>query len=257
MNPNWPRWQIALLFLALVAASLWVADGIRSAVRAAREPTATPTAFWPTPIHTRTPTPTTVPTATSTPSRTPPPTATPTSTPTATLTPSPTPSPTPTPLVSIQRIRALGRLETVEFVMQTVVDVEKEPNTIWQVVFGTDKLLLIAEGEVVAGFDLQKLRTSDIVVEGRSVMLMLPRPEIFYSRIDNEKTSVYLRETGFLVKPDPDIEVEARRLAEERLTQWALENDILRRAEENGRVYLHNFLQSLGFETISIGIEDN
>ena len=41
--------------------------------------------------------------------------------------------------------------------MQTVIDLEREPTNIWGQVFGTDELLLVASGEVVAGFDLFRL----------------------------------------------------------------------------------------------------
>src|SRR5262245_25307653 len=47
-------------------------------------------------------------------------TSTPLPTSTATTTPSPTPS--PTPIVVINHIKDLGRLETTEYAMQTVID---------------------------------------------------------------------------------------------------------------------------------------
>jgi hypothetical protein len=142
----------------------------------------------------------------------------------------------------------------MQFLMQTVVDVENEPSNIWQRVFGTDKVLLIASGEVGAGFDLTQVREADIVVSGSSVQLALPPAEIFYSRVDNEETFVYERDTGFLVRPDPDIESEARRVAELRLLDWAREHEILDKAEDSGLIYMESFLRSLGFEEISVTI---
>jgi hypothetical protein len=140
--------------------------------------------------------------------------------------------------------------------MQTVVDLEKEPSDIWQQVFGTDKLLLIAEGEVVAGFDLTKVNESDIVVQGTTVSFILPPPEILYSRVDNDKTYVYVRETGFLVKPDPNLEKEARRLAEKRMVNWAQDRQILSKAGELGSLYMESFLRSLGFTDVKILVRD-
>jgi hypothetical protein len=150
----------------------------------------------------------------------------------------------------------LGRLETAQYVMQTVVDLEREPNNLWQQVFGTDKLLLVAAGEVVAGFDLTQVKASDIVVRGTSVSIKLPPPEILYSRVDNENTYVYQRETGFLVAPDPNLESEARRRAEQALMDWALEHQVLSKAEEFGTLYLETFLHSLGFAEVRIEVRD-
>ncbi len=211
--------------------------------------TATPRPVEPPPLVTNTPTGTATATPTPTASPTPAPTHTPTPTPTA------TPSPSPTPIIF--DINDLGRLETTEYAMRTVIDLENDPSNLWQEVFGTDKLTLIAEGEVVAGFDLQKVdNQKDIQVQGDSVKITLPPPEILYSRIDNEKTYVYERKTGLLVQPDPTLESRARLLAEEDLTQWAEQRGIYAKAETNGRVYLESFLRSLGFTQITIVVKE-
>ena len=114
--------------------------------------------------------------------------------PTSTL----TPTPTNTPIVVNPELRALGRLESAQYVMQIVIDLERDPNNIWQQAFGTDKLMLIAEGQVVAGFDLSKIEEEDIVVRDTSVRLTLPPPELLFTGVDEDKTYVYERRTGFL-----------------------------------------------------------
>jgi len=146
----------------------------------------------------------------------------------------------------------LGRLETAEFVMQTVIDLENDPGNLWQEIVGSDQLMLVAEGEVVAGFDLKKLAEEDIIVRGTSVQIVLPPPEILYSRIDNERTYVYERKTGLLVTPDKTLESRARQLAEESIVDWAIRRGIYEKAEEAGYTHLENFLRSLGFTEITI-----
>ncbi len=181
---------------------------------------------------------------------------TPSRTPSPTLTPTQTPTPTPTPIVVIHRMNALGRLETTEYVMQTVVDLENDRSNLWEQIFGSDKLMLIAEGEVVAGFDLEKIDPADIDVEGTTVRIVLPAPEILYSRIDNEQTQVYKRQTGIFVSPDPTLESRARQLAEEALVEWATERGIFEQATEDGKVQIENFLRSLGFTDITIQFKE-
>jgi hypothetical protein len=152
--------------------------------------------------------------------------------------------------VIITEIKSLGRLETVQFMMQTVIDLEREPTNIWGQVFGTDELLLVAGGEVVAGFDLAKVREQDITVRGDHVTMVLPPPEILYSRVDNQETYVYERRTGLFRKPDPRIETEARQLAEQAMLERAHRGEILRQAEANGRLQIEGLLRSLGFTDI-------
>jgi hypothetical protein len=139
--------------------------------------------------------------------------------------------------------------------MQTLIQIEDEPSTLLERL-SSDKLLLVAEGEVVAGFDLTKVRAGDIVVVGTAVTLTLSPPEILYTRVDNERTFVYERDTGLLRNPDPDLETQARRMAEEKLTNWALDRGILEDAKKYGRSYLENFLRSLGFTQVNVNIRE-
>jgi hypothetical protein len=252
---QWPTWQIATLILVVAGAIIYIAAGLfssagyKESTPVAQASLTSPAATTPPPtVQTRTPTPTFTPTAT------PGPTQTPTSTPTPTHTPAPTVTLTPTPIVVLSKVKALAQLETAQYVMQTVVDLQKEPSNIWQQVFGTDKLLLVASGEVVAGFDLTKVQENDIVVQGSSVSLTLPAPEILYSKVDNNKTYIYLRETGLFVPPDPNLEGEARRLAERRLVNWAGEHNILDKAKDFGTLYLESFLRSLGFSEAKVQV---
>ncbi|HNT77026.1 MAG TPA: DUF4230 domain-containing protein, partial [Anaerolineae bacterium] len=103
---------------------------------------------------------------------------------------------------------------------------------------------------------MMKVTEADITVSGKSVVIILPPAEILYSRIDNERTFVYERATGLFRKPDPNLETEARRIAEAHLLSWAQERGILEQAEKNGKLYLESFLRSLGFEFIRIEIKN-
>jgi len=140
--------------------------------------------------------------------------------------------------------------------MRTVVDLQNDPSNLWQQLVGSDKLMLVAEGEVVAGFDFEKIRPADISVAGTSVTIILPAPEILYSRIDNEKTQVYERQTGLFVAPDLTLEGRARQLAEEALVDWAIERDIFEQANRDGRLQIENLLRSLGFTDIIIEVRE-
>jgi hypothetical protein len=252
---RWPIWQIIVLFLAIVGAIIYVALGVlgaepgQSSTEVAVHITPTATAAWPV-VHTKTPTSTPLPTAT------PGPTDTPTATPTSTRTPTATATPTPTPIVVNPRLKALGRLESAQYVMQVVIDLEREPGSLWQQAFGTDKLLLIAEGQVVAGFDLNKIEEDDIEVQGTRVRLVLPPPELLYFGVDEDKTYVYERKTGFLTRPDETLETEARRRAQAEVANWALEHQVFEKAEEFGLFYLESFLHSLGFTDVDIEVRD-
>ena len=229
---------IVLVALALVAGTLALWGALRnhnSALAANQTPEATKP--WPTAPATGTPTPVFTPTATPGPTATPLPTA------------------TPTPRVQITDVRALGRLETVEYLLETAIDLEKQPENTWQRIigiFGTDKLLLLASGEVVAGVDMSKITPQDAIIQGDRITLCLPGPEIFYTRVDNQDTQVYLREKGIFYPYDKDLETRARQNAEKAMHEKALKHDILEKAGENAVRDMEQFLHSLGFTDITV-----
>ena len=80
----------------------------------------------------------------------------------------------------------------------------------------------------------------------------MPSPEILYSRIDNERTYVYERNTGLLRPIDDTLEARARVLAEQTMVDWAIQRDIYSKAAESARIRIENLLRSLGFTEVVI-----
>lgn len=152
----------------------------------------------------------------------------------------------------VRQIQQLQRLETVLYTLENVVEGEHDYTTVLPKLLTADRILLIGHGEVVAGVDLAKLGSDDVVVRDRSVTIRLPQAEIFSARIDNQKTRVYSRDTGILVPVDPNLETDVRREAERQLREAALKDGILEAAGRNARTTLTSFLKGLGFEQVEI-----
>jgi hypothetical protein len=151
----------------------------------------------------------------------------------------------------VQNIQRLQRLETVVYSVEKIVTGTQDSAYLPRMLAG-DRILLIVYGEVTAGIDLGKLDTSSITIRDRAISLQLPAAEIFSTRIDNAKTQVYSRETGLFVRPDPNLETEARRAAEQQVQKAALDSGIIKTATDNGRSTLQKLLESLGFESVVI-----
>ena len=151
----------------------------------------------------------------------------------------------------VQQIQKLQRLETVRFNMEKIVSGERTNEYVPKWLVG-DRLLLVVDGEAVAGVDLGKLKPEDVVVTGRKVTVTLPQAELFSTRIDNEHTRVYSRETGLFSSLDPQLETDVRREAERQLRDAAMQGKILDHANENARTTLSSFLRGLGFEQVEL-----
>ena len=155
----------------------------------------------------------------------------------------------------VQRIQRLQRLETVVYSLEKIV-AGTQDNAYLPKFLGGDRILLIVHGEVTAGIDLAKLDESKIAIKGRNIEIEMPAAEVFSTRIDNERTKVYSRETGLFTTPDPNLESEVRREAERQVRQSALESGILKTAADNARGTLSGLLEGLGFETVVFRDED-
>ena len=149
----------------------------------------------------------------------------------------------------VRKIPQLQRLQTVVYTLEKIVSGSQDAPYLPRVLAG-DRILLIVHGEVTAGIDLGTLDTAHLTVTGESVELQLPEAAVFSTRIDNAKTRVYSRETGLLVRPDPDLESVARREAEQQIRQAAVDGGILIAAAANARATLTTLLQGLGFKSV-------
>ncbi len=153
----------------------------------------------------------------------------------------------------IKQIQSLNRLETAQFTIEKVIDAGTNGNIFQQFLFG-DKLLLIAQGDVIAGVDMAKVKEKDIQIDNNAIRLTLPSPEILIATLNNDQTRVYDRRTGLLTKGDKDLEAKAREQATKIIRKAACDGHILDTASVNARSQLTALLKSLGFETVIVTI---
>lgn len=151
----------------------------------------------------------------------------------------------------IQQVRSLSRLETVSFQIDKVIEAGTDYDRLRQFLFG-DKLLLVAHGEVTAGFDLTQMSPQDFEGTGSSITVRLPPPQIFTVSIDNGKTRVFDRDQGVLTKGELNLEAEAREQAAAAIRQGACEGGILQDAAKNAKQQLEIIFTSAGFKTVTI-----
>lgn len=154
--------------------------------------------------------------------------------------------------VTVQSIRNLSELTTVEFVEYTRV--EKGEDRGWLNWVDGDRIELFAVARIGAGVDLAGLEASDIDADpetGRA-RITLPAAEITYVAVDNEATHVYNRETGILTSGDPDLERSARLAAEEVLVASAEEAGILDQAATRAETVIEDLLTSFGYSDIDV-----
>jgi hypothetical protein len=155
----------------------------------------------------------------------------------------------------VETVQRLNRLETVVYSIDTVEE-SSESSALLPDVLAGDKLLMIVHGQTIAGVDMSKLQPDSVAItegaEGRSIKLTLPPSQVFVTTIDEGKSKVYQRDTGLLVKADPNLETVTRQKAQGDLQAAALSDGILDAAAKNARATVTAMLEGLGFAHVDV-----
>lgn len=150
----------------------------------------------------------------------------------------------------VKEIRSLSELISVKYTVQKVVGFEEK-----KIPFGTEKILLIVQAEVLAGIDLSRLSPKDVeILRGRQIKITLPPPKIVHVVIDDKETKVWDRQVTWWtpwVPYNPDLERQARLAAKDSIEKAALEMGILGQAKRNAEVTIRSLLETLGVQAIT------
>jgi hypothetical protein len=152
--------------------------------------------------------------------------------------------------VVVEGIQELDQLATVRWTESVLITRETGGNILDRL-FSGEKVIVIATGEVEAGVDLGDIDKDQVSVNGDSVTIDLPEPEILSASLDEERTRVYDRDFSPLnVRPDDDLVERARLRAVEKIEDAARENKILATAERNAEDGIRAFVTTLGFDEV-------
>ena len=149
--------------------------------------------------------------------------------------------------VVIQEVKKLNQLVTVRYTLQRVVGLTepKEP-------LGEESILIMVEGQVLAGVNLAELHESDIQFTGQhSVAIHLPEAKLLNVFLDEKQTRIWDRHITWWtpwVPYDPDLEHKARLVALDDVRTAAVKMGILNEAQRNAGLTIVQFLKAFGIE---------
>jgi hypothetical protein len=156
--------------------------------------------------------------------------------------------------VLVREIQELSELVSVKYTVQKVVGLEEQKNP-----FGSEKLLLVVQAEVLAGIELSELTTEDVqVTSERRVTVSLPPPKILHVLLDEEQTKVWDRQITWWtpwVPYNPDLERQARLVALDSVKETAADMGILEDAEQNAEKIIGNLLKALGAHSVNFELK--
>lgn len=143
----------------------------------------------------------------------------------------------------VTQVKQLNQLVTVKYRIQRVVGL-REP----KVPFGEESILLMVQGEALAGVDLAVMTSRDVRYTGRrTVTITMPRAKLFNAFLDERETKVWDRQITWWtpwVPYDPDLEHKARLQALDDLRSAALSMGILDQAQKNAELSIRDLLSA-------------
>jgi Protein of unknown function (DUF4230) len=161
------------------------------------------------------------------------------------------PATTLDPVSVVHQIQRLNELVSVKYTVQKVVGLEEQ-----KVPFGSEKLLLFVQAEVLAGIDLSKLATADVKwLPAKRMQVILPPPKIEHVVIDDKETKVWDRQITWWtpwVPYNPDLERQARLKAKDTIQQAAIDMGILDQARRNAEAGIRNLLETFGVKSVTL-----
>lgn len=149
----------------------------------------------------------------------------------------------------LRQVQALSELASVKYSIQKVVGLRED-----KVPVGSESILLVVQGSVVAGVDLKELDDRDIRVEADRVFLKLPEPRILHVYLDDKHTQVWDRKVTWWtpwVPYNPDLERQARLRATDSIRTQAEEMGILRDARRNAESTVRAFVEKLALREVA------
>jgi hypothetical protein len=159
----------------------------------------------------------------------------------------------------LKSVQDLSQFVAAEGNFQVIVDVQQDRKYIPDFLVN-QRILFIASGSVEVYVDFGTIgqgavKESD---DRRTVEITLPEPQLRPVRIDNDKSYVYEEQRGVfnrigdMFKSDPNRLQQVYQLAEQKIGDAAKDAGLNKRAEDNTRHMLEQFLRALGYTTITV-----
>ncbi|MEL6134628.1 MAG: DUF4230 domain-containing protein [Bacteroidota bacterium] len=142
--------------------------------------------------------------------------------------------------VIIEKISGMGKMELVKYNFNNTVKHQVKIDY-WP----DPEVRLQAHGETVACIDFTKIDSTDIYVEGDSIYITLPDPEICYSKIDHEKSEIVNTQYTSIYSEGNKVIQQTFLIAEQKLLESAMAFGIMDTARTKAQTVLRPILQNI------------
>lgn len=154
----------------------------------------------------------------------------------------------------MEKFKAISEFNSVEMYFNEIIDYNNAKFFQELKLPFTEKTFLFqVKAKVKSGIDLSLLVEEDIVVDGKSISIKLPKPKITSKEILSYKS--YYEKDGLFNEVTTEDTLAALESFQDSLEEQALESGIIEKSMENTRQYVENLLFSMGFESVHVAFK--
>jgi hypothetical protein len=156
-------------------------------------------------------------------------------------------------LQHVMALQQMNDLASVEYVVTKMIKASDDQT--WYKV-GDRKILMSCKATITAGIDLSSITKEQMVIDDKTIQVSMPHAKIISINIKPEDINIEYQEVGLLRQSFSGEERNALAIqAENQLKASITELGILQTAETNASLFVNNFLNRLGYETIKINFD--
>lgn len=154
------------------------------------------------------------------------------------------------PKDAILALREMSELATVQYNISKVI--KANDNKTWYKM-GDRKILMTCWASIKAGIDIKLMQENDIVIKDKTIELTLPHAKLINFNMPPDSIKIAYQEAGPLRDAFSSAEKDALLVQGEQQIKGQIESmGVYKEAEKNTELFVHNFLNRLGYEKVII-----
>jgi hypothetical protein len=150
------------------------------------------------------------------------------------------------------QIREVGTLSTSEYTVGKVIKLTQESD-FWDLKWGSRRILISCRAKIKAGVDLKEIKESDIVIDGNTIEITLPKPKVVSFEMDpNHIKTEVVEVTGLRANFTQEEKNIILQKGEEAIRRDLKYLNILDDAQKNATNFVVQFYKQQGFEKVIV-----
>ncbi len=150
------------------------------------------------------------------------------------------------------QIREVGTLSTSEYTVGKVIKLTQESD-FWSLKWGSRRILISCRAKIKAGVDLKEMKESDVVIDGSTIEVTLPKAKVVSFEMDpNHIKTEVVEITGLRANFSQEEKNKILQKGEEAIRRDMKYLNILDDAQKNAKNFVVQFYKQQGFEKVIV-----